>query len=262
MELKDLQKNWNKFGRQDPLYAILLEEDKKGNKWKPEEFFKRGRQEIDYIMGYTTKTLGLTVRWNRALDFGCGVGRLTQALASYFDEVIGIDIAPAMLRGARKYNQVGKRCKYLLNERADLQCLENNSFDFIYSNIVLHHMRPDYCKSYLKEFLRVLAPGGFLVFYMPSELLKKWTPPPTPQLPPTELVPRIKSFLKDIAPKPVLNAYIKFRYESQPVMEMYCVKREEIEACLRDAGGDIVDAFPDNATIPNTVGFRYTVTKH
>ena len=57
MNLKDLQKNWNKFGQQDPLYAILLEEDKKGNKWKPEQFFERGRQEIDYIIDYTTQTV-------------------------------------------------------------------------------------------------------------------------------------------------------------------------------------------------------------
>ena len=261
MNLKDLQKNWNKFGQQDPLYAILLEEDKKGNKWKPEQFFERGRQEIDYIMDYTTNALGLTVSRRRALDFGCGVGRLTQALTKYFEEVVGIDIAPSMIEGARKYNQFGDRCKYVLNERDDLRSFETNSIDFIYSNIVLHHMRPEYCKAYLKEFLRVLAPNGLLVFYMPSVLLKKWVPPATPQQPSTAVLPRVKQFVKSLAPKPVLKAYVKFRYESHPVMEMYCVKRVEIEACLRENGGDVLDAFPDYVTIPNTEGYRYTVKK-
>ena len=88
----------------------MLEEDKKGKKWKPKHFFERGRQEIDQIMDYTTNNLGLTVRRSRALDFGCGVGRLTQALASYFETVVGVDIAPSMLKGARKYNKFADRC--------------------------------------------------------------------------------------------------------------------------------------------------------
>lgn len=261
MNLKDLQNNWNKFGKLDPLYAILLEEDKKGNKWNPEQFFERGRQEIDYIMDYTTNTLGLTVCRKKALDFGCGVGRLTQALANYFEEVVGVDIAPSMLKGARKYNQFDDRCTYVLNERDDLQSFENNSIDFIYSNIVLHHMRPEYCKAYLKEFIRILAPSGLLVFYMPSVLLKEWVPPATQQLPPTALLPKAKQFVKNLLPNPVLKAYVKFRYESRPIMEMYCVKRVEIEACLRENGGDVLDAFSDYVTIPNTEGYRYTVRK-
>jgi SAM-dependent methyltransferase len=43
-------------------------------------------------------------------------------------------------------------------------------FDFIYTNIVLQHMRPEYSKAYLKEFLRVLSPGGLLVFQLPTEM--------------------------------------------------------------------------------------------
>src|SRR5262249_39157060 len=158
MDIKELQRNWDKFGKRDPLYAILLEEDKKGNKWKPEDFFELGREEIKQIIDYTANNLGLTMRRSRALDFGCGVGRLTQALARHFETVVGVDIAPSMLRGARKYNKFGDRCQYVLNERDDLRLFESNSFDFIYSNRVLQHMRPEYGKSYLREFIRVLSP--------------------------------------------------------------------------------------------------------
>ncbi|HJT22814.1 MAG TPA: methyltransferase domain-containing protein [Nitrospira sp.] len=260
MNLKDLQKNWNNFGKKDPLWAILTVEAKKGNRWTPEEFFETGRDEIEQLMEHM-RGLGLTVRRNRALDFGCGVGRLTQALAKYFQEVIGVDIAPSMLTGARKYNRYGEQCRYVLNERDDLRIFDNNYFDLIYSNIVLHHMRPEYCKAYLKEFLRILTHGGYLVFYMPSRVLKEWVPPP-PEPPSPNLLPTIKRLIKRSIPKPLLNMYVKIRYESAPVMESYCLKKDEVEAYLREYGGEVLDTTRDVTTIPNREGYRYTVTKH
>jgi ubiquinone/menaquinone biosynthesis C-methylase UbiE len=259
MDLKELQKNWDKFGKTDPLWAILTVEAKKGNKWTPEEFFETGRSEVEQLMEHM-RALGLAVRRNRALDFGCGVGRLTQGLAEYFDEVIGVDIAPSMVKGARKYNRYGEQCRYVVNERDDLRIFERNYFDFIYSNIVLHHMRPDYGKAYLKEFLRILGAGGFLVFYMPSRVLKEWVPPP-PEPPSTDFLPMVKRLIKRSTPKPLLNMYVKIRYESAPVMESYCIKKDEVEEYLRAHGGEVLDAALDMTTIPNREGYRYTVMK-
>ncbi len=48
----------------------------------------------------------------RALDFGCGVGRLTQALARHFNIVDGVDIAPSMIELANQFNRSGGRCRY------------------------------------------------------------------------------------------------------------------------------------------------------
>ena len=100
-ELRQLQKNWDEFGKKDPLWAIITWPEKKGNKWEREEFFSTGRDEIDSVMAYL-KSLHLEIARRRALDFGCGVGRLTQALARHFDSVVGVDIAPSMLRLAKK----------------------------------------------------------------------------------------------------------------------------------------------------------------
>ena len=47
MELKELQKHWNKFGKEDPLCAIITLDEKRGNKWNPEEFFETGKQDTD-----------------------------------------------------------------------------------------------------------------------------------------------------------------------------------------------------------------------
>ena len=119
MDIKNLQKNWNAFGKMDALWAILQAPDKKGKKWKQEEFFKSGAIEIDAVMQHI-ESLGVSLPRGRALDFGCGVGRLTQGLARYFANVDGIDIAPSMIALAREYNQHGDKCTYHLNEATDL----------------------------------------------------------------------------------------------------------------------------------------------
>jgi SAM-dependent methyltransferase len=169
MNLKELKTNWDEFGKQDPLWAILTEPTKKNNNWKPDEFFKTGEEEIKSILNYT-ESLGISSSRKRAFDFGCGVGRLTQALCPYFDECYGVDIAPSMIESANKYNRYGNKCNYYVNDSDNLSLFEDNYFDFIYSKIVLQHIKPEYSRNYIKEFLRVLAPGGLLVFQAPSEL--------------------------------------------------------------------------------------------
>ena len=43
-----------------------------------------------------------------ALDFGCGIGRLSQALAEHFDQVYGVDISPKMIELARAAQSQGR----------------------------------------------------------------------------------------------------------------------------------------------------------
>jgi SAM-dependent methyltransferase len=168
MDLRQLQSHWDTFGRLDPMWAILTTDEKRGGKWEHGEFFATGRNEIGQIVEYV-KGLGMPKAWRLALDFGCGVGRLTQALAEHFDRATGVDIAPSMVEEARKHNRHGGRCEYHLNDRDDLSVFASGTFDLIYSNIVLQHMRPEYSRRYVREFVRVLAPGGVAVFQLPSE---------------------------------------------------------------------------------------------
>jgi hypothetical protein len=74
-----------------------------------------------------------------------------------------------MIELAHKFNLYGERCQYYLNSREDLRLFDNDSFDFIMSMRVLQHMQPEYSERYVREFIRVLAPGGVLVFQLPTE---------------------------------------------------------------------------------------------
>jgi SAM-dependent methyltransferase len=164
MSLEELQKNWEAFGKSDPLRAILGHPES----WDVDQFFATGVSEINELLGQLD---GLSVQPGRstALDFGCGVGRLTQALARHFDECHGVDIAPPMVELARRYNSHGDRCHYHINQVPHLGIFPNDKFDLIYSNITLQHMEPQYAAAYIKEFVRVLRPGGVLAFQLPSE---------------------------------------------------------------------------------------------
>jgi SAM-dependent methyltransferase len=165
--LKTLGDVWNKFGENDPMWAVLMDPARKGNRWNKSEFFATGREDVQYAM-QMIGDLRFPLRHGRALDFGCAIGRLTQGLAGYFDEVHGVDIAPAMILRARASNPYGERCRFHVNQRSDLKMFADGQFDFVLSLLVLQHMRPALAKSYLAEFMRVLAPGGLLLFQQPT----------------------------------------------------------------------------------------------
>jgi SAM-dependent methyltransferase len=164
----DLQRNWNAFGRLDPFWAILTDPSRRGNKWDPAEFFATGQEEVAALFEHAAR-LGVPAQRTRALDFGCGAGRLTQALATYVESAVGVDIAPSMIDLARRHNAHGSRCHYQTNSRPDLVDFPNGFFDIVYTGRVLQHMEPRYAELYVREFVRVLSPGGYLSFDLPSE---------------------------------------------------------------------------------------------
>jgi SAM-dependent methyltransferase len=170
VDLDDLQRHWNEWGRRDPYWAIISRPDRRGNRWDLDEFLQTGVDEIDEILAWLVE-LRVAVKPGRALDFGCGVGRLTQALARTFAECDGVDIAPSMIERAEVLNQFGDRCHYHVNDRDDLSLFADGVFDLIYSDIVLQHIAPEFSARYVREFTRVLAPAGVVVFQLPSHPL-------------------------------------------------------------------------------------------
>jgi SAM-dependent methyltransferase len=167
MSLKELQAVWTEFGKRDPLWAVLTDPCRKGGKWDVEDFFRSGREEIKDVLVHINPNL-FYLPQKRALDFGCGAGRLTQALAEIFEEVVGLDISPTMIDQAQKLNLHGSACRFMLNDRDDLRLFPDGHFDFVYSSITLQHIDPVYSRKYIRELLRVLAPGGNLVFQIPE----------------------------------------------------------------------------------------------
>ena len=91
-------KAWERFGKLDPYFGVLA--DEKFASANIEEnrdlFFETGRNSVAHILNQYRDHFGDLPR-GRALDFGCGVGRLTFPLAAEFSSVLGLDISPSML---------------------------------------------------------------------------------------------------------------------------------------------------------------------
>jgi trans-aconitate methyltransferase len=85
-----------------------------------------------------------------ALDFGCGVGRLTAALAKRCERVVGVDVAPTMLEHARRN----------VPHAEFRETLPDEEFDFIVSLIVFQHIPVAEGMRLLRELLLRLRPGG------------------------------------------------------------------------------------------------------
>ena len=83
---------------QAALWAILSYSDRKFGAWDREEFFRTGEVEIEELMA-RAEELGRPVGRASALDFGCGVGRLTRALSAHFESCLGLDISETMVKG-------------------------------------------------------------------------------------------------------------------------------------------------------------------
>ncbi len=243
MDLKDVQENWNRFGQTDPFWAVLAWPGMEQGQWDPEAFFATGREEIAQVMAMLTD-LGLVLGRESALDFGCGVGRLTQALADHFQQVHGVDISESMLALARELNQHGDRCQYHLNPRDDLSLFPDDAFDFVYSNITLQHMPPRFARKYILEFMRVLRPGGVAVFQIPSR-------------------PRsaLQRALQPVKPTRIWRWYQKLRYGDAPVMNMYGIPRPQVVDLIQARGVRVVEVLPDDSADAAWESYRYVIQK-
>lgn len=164
--LEELRSDWTRLGEADPLWAVCVDPARKGGRWDPEEFNATGRAEIAAALAHLDR-LGLCRRRERALDFGCGAGRLTAALAAEFGEATGVDISRPMLEQAARINGGDGRCRYAHNDTADLRAFPDASFDLVYSSLVLQHIPPALARGYLAEFARVLRPGGAIMLLVP-----------------------------------------------------------------------------------------------
>ncbi|MDQ2706282.1 MAG: class I SAM-dependent methyltransferase [Actinomycetota bacterium] len=181
--LSEVAGRWTELGHRDPMWAALTCAGKAGRRdrpsrrdrpgWSESEFLATGRCEIDAMLARLAE-LGVSPRRGTALDFGCGPGRLTAALATAgFARAIGVDISPSMLDIARRLisanPDTAERCELRLNEGTTLAGMADDSVDLVYTCRVLQHLPPALAHGYLREFMRVTVPGGLVVFQLPVE---------------------------------------------------------------------------------------------
>ena len=203
-----------------------------------------GEEEVAKVMMRAAE-LGLAVEQGSALDFGCGVGRLTRALAKRHENVSGVDVSQVMLDEARKLNAELGNVQWLLNDRPDLSLFDDASFELVYTNVVLQHLpTAEAALAYIREFFRVTRPGGTVIFQLPTHIALK-----------QRLQPRRRAYaiLRTLRiPKTVLYA----RLGLMP-MRMQAVEQARVEAVIQSSGGTLLAADPDDVGHAHVQSARY-----
>jgi len=168
MSLKQHQQDWEHLGKTDPFWAVLSDNSKRYGKWDQDEFFKTGDEEIKNLILELPKK-NQPKHYTHAMDFGCGLGRLTRALSNHFESVTGVDISQSMIEKASELNSEFPQCQFIHNPHPHLKQFTSKSFDLIYTNITLQHVpEKKIVANYIKEFLRLIKSDGIVVFQLPS----------------------------------------------------------------------------------------------
>ena len=160
--------SWDRVAKLDALGVVLSERRKPHGSWTLDEFFSTGEAEVSSVLD-KCREFGIVLKYGRELDFGCGVGRLTRAFASRFAQCVGIDVSSEMVSQAQEINREFSNCQFLVNHSVTLP-FPDKSFDFVSSLIVLQHIQTKRAiLSWVSEFVRVLSPGGAVVFQLPDK---------------------------------------------------------------------------------------------
>ena len=184
-------RDWNTLGETQPYFAVLTEDRflrEQMSDADREAFFASGEADIAQIFDL------IDFAPKSALDFGCGVGRLTRALAKRVDRVAGVDAAESMLRIARENVPDVSFSTTIPNER----------FDLIVSLIVFQHIPVKRGEALLDELLNHLDGVAALhfTFRRPGSFLRRFARGIRARVP---LVHRITQRIRRERPMPYMQ---------------------------------------------------------
>jgi len=99
----------------------------------------------------------------RALEIGCGPGRLMRPMSRHFLEIHGVDVSGELIRQARENLQDLPNARPHEIRGTSLEDFADQSFDFVYSFDLFRHIpSQELVLSFLREIHRVMRPGGLV----------------------------------------------------------------------------------------------------
>src|SRR5260370_33552589 len=136
---------WEDYGKNDPYFGVLTWEGYKNNKLTKEaqkEFFATGERYIDSVVKTIQEHFNPAFRPVRALDFGCGVGRLALPLARLCDSVVGVDVSESLLATAAQNCKEPGLTNVTVVKSDDALSGVTGTVDFFPSFLLFHHIPP------------------------------------------------------------------------------------------------------------------------
>ncbi len=161
--LEKMRQDWNKRARRNARYYVNTAQES----WTDDEFFSSGRRTVaeEILTDMINICQGKDPQQMSVLEIGCGVGRVTRALAELFGTVHAVDISEEMIAQARQALAEVPNVRLYCNNGRDLSVLGGIRVDFAFSCIVFQHIPSrEVIENYVREVHRVLRPGGLFKF--------------------------------------------------------------------------------------------------
>lgn len=170
MITKNSDRAWRRFGRLDPYFGVLSHPRfRHAASAGPArtEFFRSGEEHLNRVLAVIRESLSPDFKPQRALDFGCGVGRVLLPLAQRVSRAEGIDVSRDMLWEAEaNCLQAGLSNVILHLSDDELSSLNGRTFDFIHSFIVLQHIPTRRGMRFIESLVNHLDSGGIGVLHV------------------------------------------------------------------------------------------------
>jgi len=140
------KRNWEKFGKEDPYYWVTTDSTYKNAILSQDVrriFFESADDYLESLFKVIHRHMDSAFHPRRALDFGCGVGRITIPLARRCEYVYGVDVAESMIAEAEKNCREQSLKNVAFSTNLDGLRPDAESFDFVHSIYVFQHLRID-----------------------------------------------------------------------------------------------------------------------
>lgn len=214
------------FGKENPYFGVLSDPQYAGRTLAEplrDEFFQSGVDHVRMLVEVLEGCFGDIARGS-ALDFGCGVGRITHALAEEFGAVVGLDISPGMLAEANRNAQASVLANVTYANSVDLNYLQPASYDLVHSYIVLQHIPVSTGEVIVKRLIKAVKPGGVGALHMTIA-------PETGQF-----RAALRNLVKRNRVLRIIGNLAKGRAWNSPAMEMNLYRTERIIEILARSG--------------------------
>lgn len=235
--LKLVEQTWSGLGATEPHWSVLSHEAYAPDRIEENRpnFYASGKQDVDVIEGVLRRH-GIPLRsFLACVEYGAGVGRVTQHLAARAQWVRALDISPNHLELAREWLAGQKVSNVELILASNLATFGmDEPFDFWFSRIVLQHNPPPIIAMILKRMFSMLVPGGVALFQVPTY---------------------------GVGYSFSAQAYLD-NPEAGKAIEMHCLPQEAVIRLASRAGCDLIEIREDNDTghpkafVSNTFLFR------
>jgi ubiquinone/menaquinone biosynthesis C-methylase UbiE len=107
---------------------------------------------------------------DEVVEVGCGVGRLTRAIAGRVRAVTALDVSEEMLALAREHNPHFTNVSWRHGDGRTLTGVPDAGADAVFSHVVFQHVPdPEITLGYVREMGRVLRPGGWAAFQISND---------------------------------------------------------------------------------------------